>query len=305
MAAHFTLGIEEEFQTVDQITGQLRPHIMTILEKGTPIFGEQLKPEMLQPTVELISEVYPDIRVARAETQRLRGQLAQLLADEGLTLISAGTHPTATWTEQLVTPYPRYDEILEEFQDVGRSVLIYGLHIHVAVPGNELAITLMNQLRTWLPHLLALSSNSPFWAGRLTGLKSYRAIVWKRLPRSGLPDSFASWSDFDHYVQTLISTGCIDNGKKIWWDVRPHPTFGTIELRICDMPATPNDVIGLAALYQSLIAKLNWLHLRGKAVPIIPRHFLEENKWRATRYGLLRLPHQHARLHPRTPRYGQ
>jgi glutamate---cysteine ligase / carboxylate-amine ligase len=286
MAAHFTLGIEEEFQTVDQLTGQLRPHIMTILEKGRPIFGEQLKPEMLQPTVELISDVYPDIRVARAETQRLRGQLAQLLADEGLTLISAGTHPTATWTEQPVTPYPRYDEILEEFQDVGRSVLIYGLHIHVAVPGNELAITLMNQLRTWLPHLLALSSNSPFWAGRLTGLKSYRAIVWKRLPRSGLPDSFASWSDFDHYVQTLISTGCIDNGKKIWWDVRPHPTFGTIELRICDMPATLNDVIGLAALYQSLIAKLNWLHLRGKAVPIIPRHFLEENKWRATRYGL-------------------
>jgi glutamate---cysteine ligase / carboxylate-amine ligase len=286
MAAHFTLGIEEEFQTVDQITGQLRPHIMTILEKGRPIFGEQLKPEMLQPTVELISDVYPDIRVARAETQRLRGQLAQLLADEDLTLISAGTHPTATWTEQPVTPYPRYDEILEEFQDVGRSVLIYGLHIHVAVPGNELAITLMNQLRTWLPHLLALSSNSPFWAGRLTGLKSYRAIVWKRLPRSGLPDSFASWSDFDHYVQTLISTGCIDNGKKIWWDVRPHPTFGTIELRICDMPATLNDVIGLAALYQSLIAKLNWLHLRGKAVPIVPRHFLEENKWRATRYGL-------------------
>jgi glutamate---cysteine ligase / carboxylate-amine ligase len=286
MAAHFTLGIEEEFQMVDQLTGQLRPHIMTILEKGRPIFGEQLKPEMLQPTVELISDVYPDIRVARAETQRLRGQLAQLLADEGLTLISAGTHPTATWTEQPVTPYPRYDEILEEFQDVGRSVLIYGLHIHVAVPGNELAITLMNQLRTWLPHLLALSSNSPFWAGRLTGLKSYRAIVWKRLPRSGLPDSFASWSDFDHYVQTLISTGCIDNGKKIWWDVRPHPTFGTIELRICDMPATLNDVIGLAALYQSLIAKLNWLHQRGKAVPIVPRHFLEENKWRATRYGL-------------------
>jgi glutamate---cysteine ligase / carboxylate-amine ligase len=286
MAAHFTLGIEEEFQTVDQLTGQLRPHIMTILEKGRPIFGEQLKPEMLQPTVELISDVYPDIRVARAETQRLRGQLAQLLADEGLTLISAGTHPTATWTEQPVTPYPRYDEILEEFQDVGRSVLIYGLHIHVAVPGNELAITLMNQLRTWLPHLLALSSNSPFWAGRLTGLKSYRAIVWKRLPRSGLPDSFASWSDFDHYVQTLISTGCIDNGKKIWWDVRPHPTFGTIELRICDMPPTLNDVIGLAALYQSLIAKLNWLHRRGKAVPIVPRHFLEENKWRATRYGL-------------------
>ena len=205
MAAHFTLGIEEEFQTVDQLTSQLRPHIMTILEKGMPIFGEQLKPEMLQPTVELISHVYPDIRVARAETQRLRAQLARLLADEGLALVSAGTHPTATWMDQLVTPHPRYDELLEEFQDLGRSILIYGLHIHVGVANNELAMTLMNQLRTWLPHLLALSSNSPFWAGRLTGLKSYRAIVWKRLPRTGLPDTFASWSDFDHYVQTLIS----------------------------------------------------------------------------------------------------
>src|SRR6266581_3296550 len=286
MAAHFTLGIEEEFQTVDQITGQLRSHIMTILEKGTPIFGEQLKPEMLQPTVELISDVYPDIQVARAETQRLRGQLAQLLADEGLTLVSAGTHPTATWMEQPVTPHQRYDEILEEFQDVGRSVLIYGLHIHVAVPGNELAITLMNQLRTWLPHLLALSSNSPFWAGRLTGLKSYRAIVWKRLPRTGLPDTFQTWSDFEHYVQTLIKTGCIDNGKKIWWDIRPHPFFGTVEFRIFDMPLTLNDVIGIAAVCQSLVAKLSWLNKHGRETYVVPRNLLEENKWRVARYGL-------------------
>jgi carboxylate-amine ligase len=285
MTEQFTIGIEEEFQTVDRYTGQLSPYITTILQKGTP-FGEQLKPEMLQPTVELISKVYPNIAVARSETQRLRGQLAQFLAEEGLALISAGTHPGAMWMDQLTTPHPRYLALEEEFQDVARSVLIYGLHVHVAVENNELAIKLINQVRTWIPHLLAFSSNSPFWGPRLTGLKSYRSVVWKRFPRTGLPDAFLSWNDFDHYVQTLINTGCIDDGKKIWWDIRLHPFFGTVEFRIFDMPATLNDVIALAALCQSLVAKLTWLHKRGKEVPVLPRHLLEENKWRAMRWGL-------------------
>ena len=144
----------------------------------------------------------------------------------------------------------------------------------------------MNQLRTWLPHLLALSSNSPFWLGRLTGLKTYRTIVWKRFPRSGLPDTFQTWSDFDHYVQTLIKTGCIDNGKKIWWDIRPHPFFGTVEFRIFDMPLTLNDVIGIAAVCQSLVAKLSWLNKHGRETYVVPRYLLEENKWRVARYGL-------------------
>ncbi len=286
MTAHYTIGIEEEFQIVDRNTGQLSPQIITLLQKGAPFFGEQIKPEMLQPTVELISTVYPNILVARSETQRLRAKLASLLAEEDLALIGAGTNPGAIWMEQLVTSNPRYDELLEEFQDVARSILIFGLHVHIAVENNELAITLMNQLRTWLPHLLALSSNSPFWAGRLTGLKSYRTVVWKPFPRSGLPDTFQSWSEYERYVQTLISTGCIDNGKKIWWDIRPHPFFGTVEFRIFDMPSTLNDVIGIAALCQSLVAKLSWLHKQGKEVPIVPRNLLEENKWRAMRYGL-------------------
>jgi carboxylate-amine ligase len=285
MTEQFTIGIEEEFQTVDRYTGQLSPYITTILQKGTP-FGEQLKPEMLQPTVELISKVYPNIAVARSETQRLRGQLAQFLAEKGLALISAGTHPGAMWMDQLTTPHPRYLALEEEFQDVARSVLIYGLHVHVAVKSNELAIKLINQVRTWIPHLLAFSSNSPFWGERLTGLKSYRSVVWKRFPRTGLPEAFLSWNDFDHYVQTLINTGCIDNGKKIWWDIRPHPFFGTVEFRIFDMPATLNDVIALAALCQSLVFKLTWLYKRGKEVPVLPRLLLEENKWRAMRWGL-------------------
>src|SRR5438128_269596 len=286
MPVRYTLGIEEEFQMVDRSTGQLSSQIMTIMEEGVPIFGEQIKPEMLQPTVELISNVYPDIVAARREQQRLRGQLARLLAGEGLALISAGTHPRAAWSDQLTTPNERYNELLEEFQDVARSVLIYGLHVHVGVENNDIALTLMNQLRTWLPHLLALSSNSPFWSGRLTGLKSYRTIVWKRFHRSGLPDTFQTWSDFEHYVQTLIKTGCIDNGKKIWWDIRPHPFFGTVEFRIFDIPLTLNDVIGIAAVCQSLVAKLSWLNKHGRDTYVVPRNLLEENKWRVARYGL-------------------
>jgi carboxylate-amine ligase len=286
MTTHFTLGIEEEFQTVDRHTGQLSPQIMTIIEKGMPIFGEQIKPEMLQPTVELISKIYPDIVAARRESQRLRANLARLLAEEGMALVSAGTHPSGHWADQLITPHQRYAELQEEFQDVARSVLIYGLHVHVGVENNDIAIAVMNQLRTWLPHLLALSSNSPFWAGRLTGLKSYRSVVWKRFPRSGMPDAFGSWDEFDTYVQLLVRTKCIDNGKKIWWDIRPHPFFGTVEFRIFDMPATLNDVMGIAALCQALVATYSWRYKHGIEGHVLSRNLLEENKWRAMRYGL-------------------
>ena len=286
MPQRFTVGIEEEFQMVDRATGQLSAHINTLMEKGVPLFGEQIKPEMLQSTVELISNVCLDIPAVRKEMHTLRAKLAQLLAEDGLALVSAGTHPAAIWTDQMTTPNPRYLELQEEFQDVARSVLIFGLHVHVGVENREIAVTLINQLRTWLPHLLALSSNSPFWGGRFTGLKSYRSVVWKRFPRSGLPDAYATWDDFNRYVQTLIDTGCIDNGKKIWWDIRPHAFFHTIEFRVFDMPATFEDVIAIAALCQALVAKLAWLHTHGMAAHIFPRSLLDENKWRTMRYGL-------------------
>ncbi len=237
MTSRFTIGIEEEFQMVDRQTLQLSPRIQTILEKGYPVFGEQIKAEMLQSTVELISDILPNVTAARLEMRDLRSKLAQLLAEEGLVLISAGTHPAAQWQQEVRSPYPRYAELDEEFQDVARSILIFGLHVHIGVENQEMAVILMNQLRTWLPHLLALSTNSPFWAGRLTGLKSYRSVVWKPFPRSGIPEIFPTWSDFDNYVQSLIKTGCIDNGKRIWWDIRPHPFFNTVEFRICDMPS--------------------------------------------------------------------
>lgn len=286
MTQRFTLGIEEEFQMVDRHTGQLASHIHTILDKGAPLLGESIKAEMLQSVVELVTDVCTNIAVARSEVRRLRRELAQLVESEGLSLISAGTHPLAHWQDQLRTRNQRYEELEEEFQDVGRSILIFGLHVHVGIDDHEISIPLMNQLRTWLPHLLALSSNSPFWAGRYSGMKSYRAIVWKRFPRSGIPELFATTADFDRYVQDLVRTGCIDNGKRIWWDVRPHPFFSTVEFRVCDMPLTIEDTLAIAALCQALVAKLTWLYRRNVTTHVLPANYIEENKWRASRYGL-------------------
>ncbi len=282
----FTIGIEEEFQIVDRRTGQLSPQVYTLLQKGTPTFGEKIKPEMLQSTIEVISDVLPDIVTARAEMQTLRTQLAELLQEEGLALVSAGTHPSSLWVNEKRSESERYEEIEEEYQDVARAVAIFGLHVHIGVDNAELAISLLNQLRTWLPHLLALSANSPFWCGRFTGIKSYRSVVWKSFPRSGISETFPSWSDFDNYVRNLVSTGCIDNGKRIWWDIRPHVVFNTIEFRVFDMPATFEDMIALAALCQALVARLSWLYKHNMATHILPRHYIEENKWRAMRYGL-------------------
>jgi glutamate---cysteine ligase / carboxylate-amine ligase len=286
MTARFTIGIEEEFQMVNRQTGQLSPHIHTILEKGQAIFGEQIKAEMLQSTVELISDIMPDIPAAREEMRALRAKLARLVGEEGLALVSAGTHPAALWQNECRSQFVRYEQLEDEYQDVARSILIFGQHVHIGIEDQEAAVLLMNQVRTWLPHLLAISTNSPFWAGRYTGLKSYRSAVWKPFPRSGVPEVFPSWSDFDNYVQTLIKTGCIDNGKRIWWDIRPHPFFSTIEFRIFDMPATIEDTIALAALCQALVAKLTWLNKNNLWAPMLSCHFIEENKWHAMRSGL-------------------
>lgn len=286
MSSPFTLGIEEEFQMVNPHTNQLASYIHPLMDKGERLFGEKMKPEMLQSTVELITGVCPNIAAARLEVTQLRTMLAQLIHQEGLALISGGTHPLARWQDQDRTDSPRYIELEDEFQDVGRSILIFGMHVHVGIESRELSINIMNQVRTWLPHILALSSNSPFWGGRFTGLKSYRTVVWKRFPRSGMPDVFLSIEDYDRYVNSLIRTGCIDNGKKIWWDIRPHPFFPTIEFRICDMPATLEDTLALAALCQALVAKLTWLYKHGMEAHTLPRGYIEENKWRAMRYGL-------------------
>jgi glutamate---cysteine ligase / carboxylate-amine ligase len=285
-SSNFTLGIEEEFQMVERETGQLSPRIHDILPKAVPLLGKHVKAEVQQSTIELVSDVMPNVSVARRHVGELRAQLAQILADEGLALISAGTHPYALWQEQKTTENERYADLEEEFQDASRSILVYGLHIHVGIENPELAIAVMNQVRTWLPHLLALSTNSPFWAGRLTGIKSYRSVVWRRIFRSGIPEIFPSRHAFEHYVERLIRAGHIDDGRRVWWDVRPHALYPTLEFRICDMPATLDDTIALAALCQALVAKLAWLHRHHMTTHVLPRYFIEEHKWHASRYGL-------------------
>lgn len=286
MANRFMLGIEEEFQLVDTKTGKLTSRAPSMLDKSTPIFEEQIKPEMLQSVLEYVSPVLPDIQAARTELHASRALLSRVLQDENLALISAGTHPSSIWQEQTPSPEERYQELVQEYQDVARSILIFGMHVHISVASKEQAITIMNQARTWLPHILALSSNSPFWNGRMTGIKSYRSVVWKRFPRSGTPEVFQNQAHFDGFVNDLVEMQCIDNGKKIWWDIRPHPFFDTIEFRICDMPATIDDTLALAALCQALVAKLAQLDDRGEKVPILGRDYIDENKWRAMRYGL-------------------
>ena len=286
MAGRFTLGIEEEFQLVDRRSFQLCSCIKSVLEKGAPYFEEKIKPELTQSTVELISDICPDIATARKDLYTLRALMAKLADRDGLALVSAGTHPSSSWQDQDTTEKERYAELEEEFQDLIRSNVIFGMHVHVGVEDKELAIKLMNQARTWLPHLLAISTNSPFWSGRYTGIKSYRSALFKRIPRTGMPGILISWKDFERYVQDLVEMGCIDNGKKIWWDMRPHPFFDTVEFRICDMPATIEDTLALAALCQALIAKLTWCHENNVDVPVLTRDYLEENKWRAMRYGL-------------------
>jgi carboxylate-amine ligase len=286
MAPRFTLGIEEEFQIVDKKTGLLASKVHQVLEKGEPLLGEHIKAEMLQSAVEVVTDVCANLAAARLNLTHLRKTLTGILDELGMAAISAGTHPMSRWQDQDRTSNARYEELEEEYQDVGRSILIFGLHVHVAIDQHEHAIPLMNQLRTWLPHLLALSSNSPFWSGRFTGMRSHRSIVWKRFPRSGIPPLFSSTGEFDAYVQDLVRTGCIDNGKRIWWDLRPHPFFPTLEFRICDMPLTMEDTLAIAALSQALIAKLTWLLERNQMVRPLPGHYIDENKWKVARYGL-------------------
>src|SRR5579875_2423883 len=253
MVSHFTLGVEQEFQLVDLQTGQLTSRIHSLLDKGRPLLSDHIKPEMLQSVIEIITSVCSDIGALRADLTSLTETVARLVADEGVALVSAGTHPMSLWQDQKRTINDRYAELEEEYQDVGRSILIFAVHVHVGIENHEMVIPLMNQLRTWVPHLLAISANSPFWNGRNTGLKSYRAIVWRRFPRSGLPPTFSSAHEFDDYVQTLIHTGCIDNGKRIWWDIRPHPFFNTIEEGMwANIPPDAFPVVYAASVNQCL-----------------------------------------------------
>jgi carboxylate-amine ligase len=282
----FTLGIEEEFQIVDPVTRELRSHIQQILADGRMILKEHVKPEMHQSVVELGTEICADAASARQQVIELRSELAALAARDGLKIASAGTHPFSHWMDQLITADERYTTIVKDLQQIARINLIFGLHVHIGIPEREEAIDIMNQTRYFLPHIYALSVNSPFWLGQNTGLKAYRQMIFDRFPRTGIPDAFESLSEYEDYLKLLTSTNCIDNAKKIWWDVRLHPFFNTIEFRICDAQSRVDDTIALAALMQAIVSKLQKLRRQNVTFRMYPRRLIDENRWRASRYGL-------------------
>ena len=298
MAARaFTLGIEEEFQLVDPETRELKSHIEEMLAAGAHM-GEAIKPELHRSVIEVGSPVCADIREARAAVTGLRRSLIKLADEANVRIVAAGTHPISHWKDQEITDRARYADIVTEMEDLARANLIFGLHVHVGIEDREMQIQIMNGVRAFLPHLLALSVNSPFWCGRRTGVKSVRSTIFKRFPRTQIPDYYRSWDEYCKYVDLLVGTGCIDDGKKIWWDIRPHAYFSTLEFRICDVPSRAEETIAIAAVIQALVCKISRLLESNLALRVQERAVIEENKFRALKRGLdgtlIDFPHRRA-----------
>ncbi len=282
----FTLGIEEEFQLVDPESRALVSHMQQIVDSGKVFLKEKIKPEMHASVVEVGTKVCRNIHEAKEEVFSLRSDLAKLSKEAGFRIAAAGTHPFTHWNEVTITDHPRYHEIIKEMQEAARANLIFGLHVHVGLPNREVGIQIMNAVRYFIPHIFALSTNSPFWLGRNTGFKSYRVKVFDKFPRTGIPDYYDTVTEFDNYVNLLIKTNCIDNGKKIWYDIRLHPYFNTLEFRMCDIPMRVDETICLAAIMQAVVVKLYKLMRQNLGFRIYRRALINENKWRAARYGI-------------------
>lgn len=283
---HFTLGVEEEYMVIDPQTRELKSHEQKIVSEGQKIIRDKVKAEMHQAVVEVGTDICQNIDEAYKDVYTLRQTISNVAGELGFWMGASGTHPFSHWESQLITDHARYKEIVNEMQEAARSNLIFGLHVHVGMPTKEMAVHIANSARYFLPHVFALSTNSPFWEGRLTGFKSFRTKVFDKFPRTGIPDYFDSYSAYENYVNILIKTNCIDNAKKIWWDLRVHPFFGTVEFRICDVPMTVDETIGIAALFQCICAKLYKLRNQNLNFIIYPRALVNENKWRASRYGI-------------------
>lgn len=285
MPERFTLGIEEEFQIVDPVTRALKSHIEVMMAAGAHL-GDQIKPELHQSVVEVGTPICGDIREAREAVRSLRRSLIVMAEASGARIVAAGTHPFSHWKDQEITDRVRYKNIVNEMEDLARANLIFGLHVHVGVEDREMQIQIMNGVRAFLPHLLALSVNSPFWCGRKTGVKSVRSTIFKRFPRTQIPDFYYSWDDYAKFVELLVRTNCIDDGKKIWWDIRPHAYFRTLEFRVCDIPCRAEETVAIAALTQALVARLHRLYESNLGIRSYTRAIIMENKFRALKWGL-------------------
>jgi carboxylate-amine ligase len=284
--SHFTLGIEEEYMVIDPATKELKSHEQKIVHEGQKIIKDKVKAEMHQAVVEVGTDICNNIDEAHKDVSVLRKTISDIASGLGFAMGAAGTHPFSHWESQLITDHVRYNEIVNELQEAARSNLIFGLHVHVGMETREMANHIANSTRYFLPHIYALSTNSPFWEGRLTGYKSFRTKVFDKFPRTGIPEVFESIEAYDNYVKLLMKTNCIDNAKKIWWDLRVHPFFNTVEFRICDVPMTVDETIAIAALFQAICVKIYKLRVQNMNFIQYSRHLINENKWRASRYGI-------------------
>jgi glutamate---cysteine ligase / carboxylate-amine ligase len=283
----FNIGIEEEYQIIDPQTRELKSYITQLLETGDKMkLREAIKAEMHQSMVEIGTEICQTPADARAELVRLRKGVMELAASHGLKIAAAGSHPFSQWTDQEITPFERYAGVKQDMQMLAQQLLIFGTHIHIGIEDPEFLIDAMNVVRYMMPHVLCLSTSSPFWVGQDTGLKSYRSIIFRNFPRTGIPPHFPTYSDFSHYVETLVKTRCIPDGTKVWFDVRPNHKYPTLEFRICDVCTRVDEAVCIAAIFQALIFKIWKLRRENMTFRMYPGVLIEENKWRAVRYGL-------------------
>jgi carboxylate-amine ligase len=284
-APSLTIGIEEEYQVIDPKTLELKSYITEILQ-GDKVIMDEIKPELHQSMVEIGSRVCHNPAELRDEIVRLRGMVMDLAGKSGLVIAAAGTHPFSLWTEQEITPLERYIGVKSDLADLAQQLLIFGTHIHVGIEDREFMIDVMNVARYLLPHVLALSTSSPFWQGRNTGLKSYRSIVFKNFPRTGVPPIMRGLTDYEELLESLVVTNSVPDGSKIWWDVRPHHAYPTLEFRVLDVCTRVDEAVCLAAILQAIVAKLWKLRRDNLTFRIYPSAMIEENKWRAVRFGL-------------------
>ncbi|CAN5817150.1 glutamate--cysteine ligase [soil metagenome] len=285
-----SLGIEVELEVVSATTGALASaasDILTELGRGHPDDEHpKAKHELFECTVEVITGVCETVAEARADLEGTIAEVRGAAEARGLTLMCSGTHPFSAWTDQTVSPNPRYTRLIDEMQWMARRLQIFGIHVHVGVRSPEKAVAIANALAGYIPHFLALSASSPFWEGLDTGLASSRSKVFEGLPTAGLPAPIENWSDFEQFMETLVSSAAISTVREVWWDIRPHPDFGTVELRMCDGIPTLTEICAVAALAQSLVAHLDALLDRGFTLPRHRDWVLRQNKWRAGRYGV-------------------
>jgi carboxylate-amine ligase len=283
----FTVGIEEEYLLVDRQTRDLiqeRPQ--DLMEELESLLEGQVVPEFLNSQIEIGTRVGATVAEAGNDLKRLRATVAGAAEKQGLAIIAASTHPFANWGEQTHTDKARYNLLAKDLQAVARRMLICGMHVHVGIEDPDLRIDLLSQITYFLPHMLVLSTSSPFWSGNDTGLKSYRIAVFDELPRTGVPETFDSWGEYQRHVDMLVNAGLIEDASKLWWDIRPSCKFPTLEMRLCDIPTRVNDTICLAAFYACLLRMLYRLRRSNQRWRRYRAMLVSENRWRAQRYGI-------------------